>query len=480
MASEEEQERATKRARRQGRVIDLPGGLESLSSANFAAAPSGDSPEAESSASAAHASLTQGPPSWWNEDSSNLLQDGSTVVPQTPFTPGFGGQFYRSLELSETDNDAVMHDSDNIDAHTPSTAKTTSAKDRDPSEPFNLFTSLVQHPEIVLIIAKHLTVSSLVSLYAMSREFHDLMNQRFVTMVLSQAVPKAKDSACIFHWKNYPSLCQSDPAPRNVHPYPPLAEQGRTRDIPTFRWLRMVIFREKVCHEIMVIMAEDGVRLPQQCEQTLKKLWYLMDLPDNVRRIGLIHNKRFFQDFDLFMLTMFEIKLDMRFTDPVEGMGTSHLRKMLLAQSSLSTLWKALKRTALKSQFDVLKMFVRWKYAPPSEEAGMSIFGIPPEEIGMVQYEWHGRNGRRTLLMQPDELVMRECVRRKIDLRPHIKQMLVWGYIDPLTMKDHAPKKWDRKVEALKDDYEGDDPDLGDHILDLGVMKQISQMVLRD
>jgi hypothetical protein len=35
----------------------------------------------------------------------------------------------------------------------------------------------------------------------------------------------------------------------------------------------MVLWREKVVHEIMAIMAEDGVPLPSRCSLAMKRVW---------------------------------------------------------------------------------------------------------------------------------------------------------------------------------------------------------------
>ena len=473
MASDEDN-RATKRARRQGRVFETPGDAPLLSTVSF------DDTNAAGEGFSLETNRTSGRPGLPNlrlepQRPLSPQQDSLISLPPSPFTPSFGVRFKRLLEPQPSEIDAV-HDNDHMAGLEDSPAPAQHAKS---PRNFDIFSAVSDHPELAFVVAKHLSVNSLVSLYAMSRPFHEIMDTRFTTMILSQACSKAFESARIFRWKWYPGLCQSDPAKRNIHPYRPLAEVGSTRDIPTFRWLKMVIFREKVCHEIMVMMAEDGVRLPPQCEQSLKKLWFLLDTPDNVRRIGLVHDKTFFHDIDLFMLTLLGIKMDMRFTDPVEGRGTSGLKRVLLAQSSLSVLWRTLKREILQSEFDVLRMFVRWKWMPRTEDRDLGIFGIPPSEIGMMQYEWHGQGGKRTLLMQPDDLISRECIKRSIDTRPLIKQMLVWGYVDPVTLDNCEPRRWERKLEQLKDDYDGDE-DLGDDLLDLRVRKQISKMVLRD
>jgi hypothetical protein len=42
----------------------------------------------------------------------------------------------------------------------------------------------------------------------------------------------------------------------------------------------------------MTIMAEDGVPLPRRCELAVKRMWFLMDIPDNARRIVYIHSEK--------------------------------------------------------------------------------------------------------------------------------------------------------------------------------------------
>ena len=38
--------------------------------------------------------------------------------------------------------------------------------------------------------------------------------------------------------------------------------------------------------------------------------------------------------------------------------------------------------------------------------------------------------------MRPDELVMRESVHRQLGMKDHIMEMMIWGYVDPITGKD--------------------------------------------
>ncbi|PGH11920.1 hypothetical protein AJ79_04612 [Helicocarpus griseus UAMH5409] len=314
---------------------------------------------------------------------------------------------------------------------------------------FNIFEEFLKRPELTLFLAKHLRVQELLILYRISKQFHNIVNARFTTVIKAQAQLRAAESAKIFPPRCYAKLCIPDPGFR-PHPVAARAVRGEARKVPSFRWLLMVCFREMVCHEIITILAEDGVPVPDRCASTMKKIWFLMDIPDNARRIGLVQNPEIFTDADLFFATLFFVKLDMRFTDPVTGSGKDGMRRLLLSQPSLSMLWRALKRTALISKLDVMKLFARWKYQPRPDQRGMSIFGIPPNEIGIVQYEGWGRTGSRVLLQRPDELLLKESIRRGLELQQRYTDMFLWGYINPATLQNYPPVLRQRELERLE------------------------------
>ncbi|KAK2814116.1 hypothetical protein FQN50_000520 [Emmonsiellopsis sp. PD_5] len=316
-------------------------------------------------------------------------------------------------------------------------------------ETFSIFQEFLKKPELTLILAKHLRIQELLILYRTSKGFHDIVNMRFTTVVMAQAHARAPQSAKIFPFRCYANLCIQDPALR-PHPVTERAAAGEARKVPSFRWLQMICFREMVCHQIITILAEDGVPVPDRCESTMKKIWFLMDIPDNARRIGMVMNNKIFTDEDLFFATLFFVKLDMRFTDPVTGSGKDGMRRMLLSQPSLSTLWRTLRRTTLISKLDVMKMYARWKYQPRPDQRGQSVFGIPPEEVGIMQYQGWGRTGNRIRLQRPDELLLKESIRRKLELQTKYTDMFLWGYINPRTMENFEPVTRRRELESLE------------------------------
>ena len=148
----------------------------------------------------------------------------------------------------------------------------------------------------------------------------------------------------------------------------------------------------------------------------------------------MVHNTKIFTDFDLYNIQLFIHKLDMRFNDPIDGPGTEDLRILFLGQRGLTPLCNLLKRKAYLDLMSIVKLALRYSYVVRPENRGVPIFGIPPEEIGVAHLEGWGVG--RAHLMRPDELVMRESVRRQLGFKEYIMQMMLWGYVNPVTGKN--------------------------------------------
>ena len=290
------------------------------------------------------------------------------------------------------------------------------------TEEFSIFITILKYPELTLEFAKKLDLEDLISLYAISKDFHDLVNKRFNAMITAQWHTKASESGRTFTHRCYKNLCMKDPALRINETQP-----DHIRFVPSFRWLRMVFFREATVDDIMRELTREGHRLPRRVTLSIKKLWFTMDISDNARRIGLMHNTQFWTNKDLFMATMFFLKLDMRLTNPGTGNGEIGLRKMLLGQRSLSTLARVLKREEMQTQLELLRMLVRYNYEPRRHRE-MSIMGVPPEDIGRMQYE--GWGAANTKFIGLDDLVMREAIRRRLNLQNNYVDMMIYGYIN--------------------------------------------------
>ena len=327
---------------------------------------------------------------------------------------------------------------------------------------FSVFKSLINHPELVHEVAKYLDIDTLISLYAISKDFHDIVNGRFTAMILAQSVGKAAESSRVFLFKCYKNLCIRDPAARKNEEM-----EDQIRRVPSFRWLRFIFFREKVVDDIITYLAIEGHRLPKGTSLAIRKIWFIMDISDNARRIALLHNKDIWTNKELFLATMFFMKLDMRLTDPVDGTGEQGLRKLLLSQRSLSTLLRVLKREEMMTQLEMMQMFVRWNHQPLPQHRGMSILGVPAKEVGRGMFEGWG-SGRKRIL-RPDELVMREGIRRKLNLHRRYLDMMLWGHVDNNSMEDIWPLQVpESEVEEEMEAEEGEETDLeGREAMDL-------------
>jgi hypothetical protein len=213
----------------------------------------------------------------------------------------------------------------------------------------------------------------------------------------------------------------------------------------------MVMHREKAVHDILACMARQGHRMKPDMAFSLKKMWLIMDISTTARRVQIIHNPKLFTDIDLYNIQFFIVKLDMRFNDPVDGPGTEDLSKLFLGQRSLTSLYLLLKRKAFFDVIDIVKLAVKYNYVVRQEHHNMPIFGIPPEEIGIGHLEGWGKG--RAHLMRPDELVMRESVRRQLRLKNYIVGMMTWGYVDLITGKNIAVTT--QEVYMSDDEKEG-------------------------
>ena len=336
----------------------------------------------------------------------------------------------------------------------PSTSEPSSEHDRDTSSPpphefdfqgFNIFKALLNHPELVHELSKQLDIESLVSLYAISKDFHDLCDCRFASMILGHANLRAPESAEVFKFKCYQYLCQHDPAKRAN-----LEREGEIRDVPTFRWLRMVESREVVVNGIIRLLAAEGHRLPRRASITIKKLWFTMDIGDSARRVGLFRNTEFWTNKDLYLATMFFIKLDMRFTDPMDGDGETGLRKIILAHRGLNLLYRVLKGEELGSRFDLLRLYVETMWDPAPHHRGKEICGVPSGLVGALRGE-NWRRGRKNLV-QLHELVMSESIHRGLGMEERYLDFLLWGHINPRTFEDIQPLQLIKGVETFDEE----------------------------
>ena len=277
---------------------------------------------------------------------------------------------------------------------------------RDQPREFSILQAMINHPELALKLAKFLDVDSLFALYTTSRTFHRAINLEYPRIILAQAMRHAPDSPFIFPYMCYKSLCIKHPAGNGQGPL-----------VPSFGWLRMVCEREQIARNIVSRIRQGGLYLPDRCITTVKKIWFLMDIPDNMHRIGIIQNIQIWTRDDLFLAVLFFMRLEMFFTPPESHGGQPYLQRMLIGQPSFNLLNDALERRALRTPLEVMQACVRWAPRTYPDRPPQPAFGVPANEVGQLQYEYYGRTGSRVRLMPPDELVLMECHRRGQDIQ---------------------------------------------------------------
>lgn len=284
-----------------------------------------------------------------------------------------------------------------------------------PKEKFNIIETLTKHPEICLEVIGHLDPSSLLQLYSTSKSFHVFVNGHFLDAIMNVASRCAPEAALLYPGRCYPRLCISPPRTGKVPP--PLVRFALLpAKVPSIRWLSMITYREQATEEILSTLARVGYELPERCGLVIKKVWFLMDIPDNTRRVWTVQNKNIWPDVDLFLAVLFFVKLEM-YLETVYGEKGNLVRRLLLARPSLTLLYNVICKTALTSDFDIYQEYLRWKYLPLPHEVNIDIFEVPAAQIGRFQYEAYGKRGSRVPLFQtPDELILRECISRGLDV----------------------------------------------------------------
>lgn len=211
----------------------------------------------------------------------------------------------------------------------------------------------------------------------------------------------------------------------------------------------------------------------------------------------------------------------MAFNSPESGEKRDALRKLVMSSvNGLDTLRRVLKGELWADEMGILRAWTRYAFqldrenpqepepvlvAPGwvslrlSEEdnaASDNIFGIPRDEVGLLRKEFWGEFdynydtrmrtwcplGRKTSgLLRPDQIVLREAVRRGYKMGKQILQAVLVGYLDEETLEPVEGRELNGgRSEVLEglgeygvDDLVGavealDVEDGGDELLDVG------------
>jgi hypothetical protein len=314
---------------------------------------------------------------------------------------------------------------------------------------FNILLSLLDHPEIALHVTGHLRVHDVMSLQAVSRSFRAFVVKYLPRIIKFQTHSRLRTASYVFPWRCYQKLWYTRPAAHTELPEGTTmcANDSLVAYSASFRWLQMVRHRDHTVYYIMKALDTAGYNVPHRFKPALLKLWLLMDIPDTNRRLWTIQNKNLWRDLDLFGAIFFIIRLDM-FVKLKRGNGTGGQRRLIMAQPSLTFCYKVLTGEALKDDMELLKAFVRWRYNPLPEQNmnDEEIFGVPLAEVGSLQYEGYGKD-RTAKLLRPDQLILREAQRRRLDLKDMYQRIFIHAQEKMFTACERHHSPWDEEMK---------------------------------
>lgn len=373
-----------------------------------------------------------------------------------------------SLEAAEPDQ--LPHDID-MGSPTPPPSPLFTQRRRQQKQPrrsFSIVEAIMDQNDMFLNMCNYLDLHTFFNLYCTSKKFYVLVNSHYATHMQQLSRNHAPLARTIFPYQLYKRTCIQDPM---LRPRPPTSttnpQQGAagtapTRTLPGLRWVHMCAYRESLTHDMLLALALEGHRFPACVPSAILRTWALLDMPLNGPRLAAVHDTRLWTNRDIFLALMFFIKLDMRFADPILGNGECMLRRILLGQKSLVVLWEALRGVAVRTQVELIHMMVRWDYQVHGEvEEGDEVFGVPIEEVGALSREGWRQGGE--YLLRPDELLLREAMRRRLNMHRCFLDFMLWGYVN-WTWMEEVPlpdleklELSDRKRRGEKVDEEGEE-----------------------
>jgi hypothetical protein len=318
-----------------------------------------------------------------------------------------------------------------------------------PRPPFNIFKAILRHPNLFFQFALRLPVDTMMDLYAIDKEFHYRLNKYSISILYDHALYHAPIATSVFSPVLYPDLVISDPVLKPMDGRVHLA-----RDIPSFRWTKMVFYRDRVVREILTMLALEGHRVPAQTETVLCKFWVIMELRTQALREAFLRDPLIWSNDDIHIFQLFLTKLDMRFSHPVQGQGSGQLSHMLLTQKSLTALrdvlagkwWTCGGGQRLDYQ-DVEEMVIK-TYVSDDLDTDTHPWlddeienDIPPWLWGLLSRENFEVDG--TSMDSCVDLVVFEGLRRRLHVQRWYLDFVLYGYVDVKSGKNiPAPRKW--------------------------------------
>ncbi|KAF4955563.1 hypothetical protein FGADI_4537 [Fusarium gaditjirri] len=300
----------------------------------------------------------------------------------------------------------------------------------------DLITALCCNLELAIEIGKHLSPKDIVGLYIASPAFRKAITGHMLSCIRVWIDTNAPEAGKVFHWKLYGNILIKDPADRNSSTHDARFLEGRwettktnpsqIRLVPGFKYLELVIGRDRYCHEIIAMMARMGFRMPHTMHSTLLRLWVLLEIPTTRQRQLFLRSRKYWSHIHLYNAQFFMVKLSMAFTHPFFSPISIDMVKLMMGQKECME---------LKARYDLLLPRSVWGLI--QREKYPSAYGVPLHEVGLGHLEGWGKGVLH--LGRPDQILPIEAVSRGLHLDDHITQMMVWGYIDFETGENLVP-----------------------------------------
>ncbi|OAL51505.1 hypothetical protein IQ07DRAFT_507477 [Pyrenochaeta sp. DS3sAY3a] len=313
---------------------------------------------------------------------------------------------------------------------------------------FNVYKAILRHPNLFFQFALRLPYPAILALYAIDKEFHFRLNQYSVGLIHDYTRYHAPLASNVFSWIMYPKLCLSDPMLRPMDNRVWLA-----RDVPGFRWVGMVLWREKVVRGILTLLATEGHRVPAAAESALCKFWVLMEKPKTRLREAFLTDRKVWSDEEILAMRCVAVKLDMRFTHPIAGHGATGLGHLLLTQKSLSVLWDVLRRKKTLVYEDTIEMVVKTYLMTDLDIATFPWLldeeqtDVPEEDLGLLCRE--GWNAHAKPMKPALDMVFAEGFRRGLNLNKYLLDFALYGTVDPKTGENVPLPRLFRKEDTI-------------------------------
>ncbi|KAH9882676.1 hypothetical protein J1614_000912 [Plenodomus biglobosus] len=326
-------------------------------------------------------------------------------------------------------------------APTPSTLTPTSTSPA-PPPPFNIYKAILRHQNLFFQFALRLPYPAITALYAIDKEFHYRLNKFSVSLIHDYAKYHAPLASYIFSWRMYPHLCISDPMLRPMD-----RRQWLARDVPGFKWMGMVLWREKVVRSILTLLGLEGLRVPVGAAAALMKFWTVMERKSTLLRVSFLRDRDIWSDADLLVIQLLLVKLDMRFSHPVLGNGAGGLAHMLLTQRSLVPLWKVLNGKMDMTYDDATDMVVRTYLSTDLDTDTHGWLddetenGVPAEESELLSREGWELGGRK--MESVVDMVIIESIERGLNVQQYYLDFVLYGFTDQETGRNlPLPRLW--------------------------------------